>query len=57
MKFRFWLSPKYVKQQVGKVTKISVSKNILDNKPVNLSDIINYEDHTFDNLDLDSGLI
>jgi hypothetical protein len=36
---------------VGKVKKLSVKKNIKNEKPINLSDLVIFNDHTFEELE------
>ena len=36
---------------MGKVKKLSVKKNIKNEKPINLSDLVIFSDHTFEELE------
>ncbi len=36
---------------MGKVKKLSVKKNIKNEKPINLSDLVIFNDHTFEELE------
>ena len=47
MKFKYWLSARFVKQQVGKVNRMSVRKNLNDNQHINLSEMVYYEDPAY----------
>ena len=49
--FRYWLSAPFIKQQVGKVKKLSVRKNIRESNYISLSELIIYEDHTFESFE------
>ena len=55
-KFRYWLSPQFIKQQVGKIKKLSVKRNIKIEKPINLSDFVIFNDHTFEELENEGSI-
>ena len=44
-KFRYWLSAKYVKNQVGKVRKVSIKRNLKNNQFINLNELVNLDDN------------
>ena len=50
-KFYYWLPMMYVRNQQGKTKRLSVKNNIKRNQFINLNNITNYEDSTYDELE------
>lgn len=45
-KFRYWLNAKYVKNQVGKINKVSVKYNLVNNQYIYMNTVVNFNEET-----------